>query len=233
LLLCAAKGLRRNDVGRWVRSPNEEISGKTLGIVGFGASGKELARRASAFGLRVMAIGRRRQSPQVAAELGVDFVGTPKDMARLLAESDYLSLHLPLTDETRAIINRPALSLMKPTAVLINIARGGLIDEAALLEALNSRRIRGAALDVFLHEPVDVAHPLLALQNVVATPHVAGFTSGVWRRRAMAVIENIDRVSGGLEALHLVRAVPGARRCGSDHSAGAAGCSVEAHGENS
>jgi phosphoglycerate dehydrogenase-like enzyme len=128
-------------------------------------------------------------------------------MARLLAESDYVSLHLPLTNETRGIINRHALSVMKPTAVLINIARGGLIDEAALLEALTSPRIRGAALDLFLHDP------LLALQNVVATPDVAGFTSGVWRRRATAVIENIDRVSRGLEALHQVRAVPGARGC--------------------
>jgi phosphoglycerate dehydrogenase-like enzyme len=208
LLLCAAKGLKRNDVGKWARTPNEEISGKTLGIVGFGASGRELARRASAFGLRTMAIGRSNASAQVARECGVDFWGTPDDLYRVLSEADYVSLHLPLTDETRCIIDIHALNRMKPTAVLINIARGGLIDEAALLEALTSGRIRGAALDVFLHEPVDPGHPLLALENVVVTPHVAGFTAGVWRRRALAVTQNIERVNQGLEALDQVQAVP-------------------------
>lgn len=205
LLLCAAKGLKRNDARTWARSPNEEVANKTLGIVGFGASGRELARRASAFGMRVIAIGRSATSPQIRMECGVDFLGQRTDLDRVLRAADYLSLHLPLTEETRGIIDRRALRRMKRSAVLINIARGALVDEVALLEALQSRRIRGAALDVFADEPVDPQHPLLALDNVVGTPHVAGYTSGVWRRRALAVMENIERAGNGLEALHLVR----------------------------
>lgn len=183
---------------------NEELSGKTLGILGLGASGRELAKRAKAMGMRILAIDAAAVDPSVQEACGLAFFGRPSDLARLLAESDYLSIHTPLTRATRHLIDRAALSAMKPDAVIINVARGEIIDEAALIEALKSGRIRGAGLDVFPKEPVEPDHPLLRLSNVVATPHVAGVTYGTSRRRAEAVVENLQRVEQGLPPLYQV-----------------------------
>jgi len=186
---------------------NEELHGKTLGLLGFGASGRELATRAKAMGMRIMAIDLVPIPPSVQERHGLAFCGEPGELPRLLAESDYLSVHMPLTTATRHMLDRAALSAMKPNAVVINVARGGIIDEAALVEALQAGRIRGAGLDVFPKEPVNPDHPLLRLPNVVATPHVAGVTFGTSYRRAQAVIANVERVAQGLPLLYQVTSV--------------------------
>lgn len=161
----------RNDPG--VR----RVAGRTLGLVGFGAGAKAVAERARGFGLRLLAWARTPDRHQEDADrLGVDLVG----LDRLLEESDFVSIHLPLVPETRHLIDSVRLARMQPTAVLINTARGAVIDERALVEALRQERIAGAALDVF--EGIDVFalpgtpadHPLLNLDNVILTPHCAG-----------------------------------------------------------
>lgn len=153
------------------------IAGRSLGLVGFGASAKGVAVRARAFGLRLIAWARTPDKHwDDAARLGVELV----ELDRLMAESDFVSVHLPLTPETVHLLDGSKLGLMKPTAALINTARGAVIDEAALVAALRDGRIAGAALDVF--EGIDVfalpgtpaVHPLLDLDNVILTPHCAG-----------------------------------------------------------
>jgi D-3-phosphoglycerate dehydrogenase len=153
------------------------LAGRTLGLVGFGTSARAVAGRASAFGMRLLAWARNPpQHREGAARLGVELA--PLD--RVLAESDFVSVHLPLTDQTRRLLGAAELARMKPEAVLINAARGAVVDEAALVAALRERRIAGAALDVF--EGIDVfalseapaAHPLLELDNVLLTPHCGG-----------------------------------------------------------
>jgi phosphoglycerate dehydrogenase-like enzyme len=186
---------------------NEELHGKTLGLLGFGASGRELAARANAMGMRILAIDVASIPPAVQEHYGLVFCGKPTELPRLLAESDYLSVHMPLTTATHHMLDGAALSAMKPSAVIINVARGEIIDEMALAEALQAGRIRGAGLDVFPKEPVDPNHPLLRLPNVVATPHVAGVTVGTSYRRAQAVIENVERVAQGLPVRYQVNSV--------------------------
>ena len=186
---------------------NEELHDKTLGLLGFGASGRELATRAKAMGMRIMAIDVVPIPPSVQERHGLAFCGEPGELPRLLAESDYLSVHMPLTTATRHMLDRAALSAMKPNAVVINVARGEIIDEVALAEALQTGRIRGAGLDVFPKEPIDPDHPLLRLPNVIATPHVAGVTFGTSYRRAQAVIANLERVAQGLPLLYQVTSV--------------------------
>jgi phosphoglycerate dehydrogenase-like enzyme len=181
-----------------------ELGGKVLGVVGLGASGRELARRARSFGMRIHAVEVRRIERPILKELAPDFMGTPADLDRLVRESDYLSLHLPLTPESRHTIDARRISFMKPTACLINVARGALVDEAALYEALVSGRIGGAGLDVFATEPADPSLPVYELPNVVVTPHVAGSTDGTARRRAQAAAENVDLVAQGREPLYRV-----------------------------
>lgn len=182
----------------------EELHGQTLGLVGLGASGQELARRAKAFGMRVLAIDAAPPQPELLTELQVEFLGDPSKLNDLLKESDIVSLHVPLIPSTEHMINRDNLRSMKRNALLINIARGGIVDEDALFVALTEGWIRGAGLDVFAREPVSPNHRLLKMDNVVVTNHIAGMTSGTSRRRGQAVIENIDRVAQGLAPLHVV-----------------------------
>lgn len=181
-----------------------ELEGLRLCVVGFGASGRELARRAKPFGMRVVGIDIRDVGDDEIREFGLEFVGRPTDLDRVLSESDVVSLHLHLNQETRHIIDARRLSLMKPTAFLINVARGALVDEAALEEALLAGRIGGAGLDVFSQEPPDMSSPIFGLPNVIATPHVSGVTNGTSRRRAQAAAENVDRIAAGLEPLYRV-----------------------------
>jgi phosphoglycerate dehydrogenase-like enzyme len=183
---------------------NDELYGKTVGLVGLGASGRALAKRAAAMGMRTMAIDAIDVPQAVREELRLDFFGDPSQLDRILSEADFISLHVPLTSKTRHLIDRRALSLMKPTAVLINVARGEIVDEAALIEALQAHRIRGAGLDVFAHEPLEPSHPFLQFDNVVATPHVAGVTTGTSRRRGQACAENVSRIAQGLPPLYRV-----------------------------
>ena len=181
-----------------------ELEGLKLGIVGFGASGKELARRALSFGMRILAIDIRDVGADEVREFGVEFVGKPGDLDEVLAESDVVSLHLHLNDETRHTINARRLRLMKPSAFLINVARGALVDEVALEAALVEGQIGGAGLDAFSQEPPDVTSPIFGLPNVIATPHVSGTTDGTSRRRAQASAVNVNRVAAGLEPLYRV-----------------------------
>ena len=207
-MLCLAKNLSASQqtlrAGTLNGAINDELEGKTLGILGLGASGRDLARRAVPLGMRIMAVDVAPVAPDVLQSHGVEFFGGLSQLDHLLAKADYLSLHTPLTAQTRHLIDRRGLGLMKPTAFLINIARGGIVDEAALVEALQAGRLAGAGLDVFEKEPVDPAHPLLHMDNVIATPHRAGVTWGTARRRGQAAAENVRRVAEGMPPLYLV-----------------------------
>ncbi len=178
-----------------------ELGGKILGIIGLGASGQELARRARAFAMRIRAIDVHHIDSEVLEELQPEFMGTPDDLDTVIAESDFLSLHLPLNGETRHLIDARRIGLMKPSACIINVARGALVDEEAMHEALLSGRLGGAGLDVFSHEPPDPTLPVYQLPNVVTTPHISGGTDGTSRRRASVAAENVDRIAQGLEPL--------------------------------
>ncbi len=162
--------------GRWPRqmlSQGREISGKVLGLVGLGSIGQVTARKARAFGVRVLA-----HDPALAddaplwRELGV----APRALDALLAESDIVSLHLPLVPQTRRLMGAERIARMKPGAVLVNSARGGIVDEAALARALQAGRLAGAALDVFEDEPLAAASVLADAPNLLLTPHIAGVT---------------------------------------------------------
>jgi phosphoglycerate dehydrogenase-like enzyme len=187
---------------------NDELSGKVMLLVGFGASARELAPRARALGLRVFAIDRAEPETGVLERLGVERFGDPGVLDEVLAEADFVSLHLPLTEETRSLLDRRRLALMRETAILINVARGGLVDEGALVEALAAGRLAGAGLDVFSVEPLPADHPLLRLPNVVLTPHLAGVTSGTSRRRGAASAENLARLEAGTPLLDELFAAP-------------------------
>jgi len=168
LMWAAARGLARMDggmrAGRWLRTEGMQLTGKTIGLIGYGGIGAEAARIARGGGMRVLAWNR---TPRTAE--GVEFV--PLD--RLLAESHVVSLHLLLTDETRGFLDAPRLAAMRPGAILINTARGALVDTPALIEALQSRRIGHAALDVFDHEPLPPGDVLTTLKNVTLSAHSA------------------------------------------------------------
>lgn len=155
----------------WPGWPHE-IGGSTIGIVGFGAIGRDLARKCRlGFDMRVLAFDPYCD-PEAMDALGVEPVGTLTD---LLPECDWVSLHVPLNDETRALVGEAELRAMRPTASLINLARGGVVDEAALLRALREGWIAGAGLDVFAEEPGPDGHPLYGLDNVVCTAHIGGW----------------------------------------------------------
>lgn len=213
LMLCFAKNLdvcRRNAAsGQFYLPFNEDLAGRSLGLVGFGASAKELARRARAFGMQLLAVEAVGIPDPVKYEFGLSFAGLPNELNDMLPRVDYLSLHVPLTDQTRGLLNRERLALLKATAVVINVARGGLINQQALVNALEQRRIRGAGLDVFEEEPLPSDSPLLRLDNVIATPHVAGGSRRTAELRGAAVVENIIRVQDSRPILHEITS-PGA-----------------------
>ncbi len=208
LMLCHAKNFQAGQESlseRRLCDPiNDELGGKTLGLVGLGASGRELAQRTSSMGMRVMGVDKIEVDRGTLDRLGVEFFGAPSRLDEVLGEADYVSLHVPLTAETRHMIGRRALQQMKPTAILINVSRGEIVDQGALLEALTSGRIRGAGLDVFPDEPVDPDHPLLQSEKVIATPHVAGVTYETSRRRGQACADNVVRIAEGRPPLNLV-----------------------------
>jgi len=183
--------------GGWDRAAfgsGAELYGKTLGLVGLGDIGARVARRAIAFGMRVIAHDPLLTPTHfAAAELGVALVA----LDDVLRASDFVSLHLPLSPTTANLINAERLALMKPTAVLINSSRGGLVDEAALAEALRAGRLGGAALDVRAQEPPMSDDPLAALVNVLLTPHVAGLTAESQARVCATVADDVLRVLRG------------------------------------
>lgn len=186
--------------GRWDKTPFDgedapvrEIAGSTVGIVGYGGIGREVAARARALGARVVALKRRPAPPGDDVEI----VYGPDGLRRILAESDYVVLCAPETAETRGMIDAAALRLMPRHAVLVNVGRGGLVDEAALAEALRTGRLRGAALDVFATEPLPEASPLWRLPNVLITPHVSAYTHRFWERELALIEDNIARYLSG------------------------------------
>lgn len=181
-----------------------ELAGKLLGIIGLGAAGRELARRASAFGMRIQAIDIREISAEERREFGVEFAARPEKTDEVVATADFVSVHLHLTEQTRHLFDERRIRLMKPGAFLINVSRGGLVDNEALVRCLRSGRPGGAGLDVTETEPINPAHALLQLPNVVVTNHIAGNTYGTWRRRAAFAAENVNRVAEGLEPFSLI-----------------------------
>ena len=163
-----------------------DIHGKTLGIWGFGRIGQAVARRGRGFGMRILYYSLPREPESVEREIGATYV----DHETLLREADFLSLHVPLTRETQAMIRAPELALMKPTAYLINTSRGKVVEEEALVQALKGKKLAGAGLDVFEHEPQ--VHPeLLAMPNVVLLPHIGSATAETRLKMAMLAAENL------------------------------------------
>ena len=173
--------LRNKAACRWEPFDVEEISGQTLGIVGYGDIGRAVASRAHAMGMRVLAI--KRHAPTTADPLIAEFF-PPQQMATMLGQSDYVVVALPLTKETHHLIGDAALSAMKKNAVLINLGRGPVVDQAALVRTLTEGRIKGAGLDVFEQEPIPADDPIFKLDNVFISPHCADNTKD-WLNDAM------------------------------------------------
>ena len=171
----------------------EEIGGRTLAIVGLGRIGSRLARLARAFDMRT--IGVKRDA--AAGGAAVDEIVPTKDLAKVLARADYVALTCPLTEETRGLIGAEAFGAMKSSAVLINVARGRVVDEPALIAALGAGRIRGAALDCVWEEPLSAASPLWSLPNVIITPHSAGETRAYEDNVVDLLLDNLERLWRG------------------------------------
>ena len=178
-----------------------EMADKLVGVLGLGNIGRRVARRVQGFEARVQYFDVMPLSEGEERELGISHVS----LDELFRTSDILTCHTPLTPQTRHIVNRERLALMKPTSVLINTSRGPVVDETALIEALQEGKIAGAGLDVFEKEPVDQDNPLLKMDNVVVTPHVAGTTWDTWFRRAAFAYENMQRVWDGEAPLATVQ----------------------------
>ena len=183
----------------WELMWGTDLEGKTLGILGFGRIGQAVARRASGFSMRILYEDVERRPPELERELGVQLV----DRQTLLRESDFLSLHVPFAPETLHLIGAAEFALMKSTAFLINASRGKVVDEAALVEALQSKRIAGAGLDVFEFEPK--VHPaLLAMPNVVLTPHIGTATRETRLAMAMMAADNLLAALTGKNPVNVV-----------------------------
>ena len=190
LLLALAKKVPELDArvrgGEWPRGMLTQVAGKTIGIVGTGAIGSRVAQLARGIGMRIIAWTLHPDEGR-ALELGVQYV----NLETLLRDADVVSMHLRLSEETRGLIGASELSLMKPTALLVNTARGPLVDQAALVEALRSQTIGGAALDVFEEEPIPRDSPLLTLPNVIVSPHTAGTTAEALANGLNMTVDNI------------------------------------------
>lgn len=173
-----------------------DIGSCTVGLVGYGNIARRVETIVAAMGATVL-----------HTSTADDGTGSWRPLNRLLAEADVVSLHLPLTEVTENLVGRDALALMKPTALLVNTSRGAVVDEPALTEALSSGRLAAAGLDVFATEPVDPANPLLALDNVVCTPHVVWYSRDTMARYLAEAIENCRRLRDGEELLNVVNAI--------------------------
>lgn len=182
---------RRNDIPR-----GEELQGKLVAVVGLGRIGRYAARLFRGLGMRVVGY-----DPYVSADALPEEIRLAHDLTRAVAEADFVSVHVAGCDATRGMIGEPVLRAMKPSAILINTTRGFVVDEAALVRALDERRIAGAALDVFAEEPLHAGHPLLGCDNVIVTPHIAANTAEAHIRAERETAENLRRAAaGGLPA---------------------------------
>jgi phosphoglycerate dehydrogenase-like enzyme len=198
-MLALAKRLPQQErvarAGRWdlqAAVMGSEIQGRTLGIIGLGHSGRELVRLVAPFEMNVLAYSPHADRPHAAA-LGVQLVS----LEEVLSTADFVSLHVRLTADNHGLIGRAQLALMKPTAFVINVARGELVDQPALVDALREREIAGAALDVYEHEPLPLDDPLAALDNVILTPHWSASTTDVFAATSRAMTEGMLRASRG------------------------------------
>jgi phosphoglycerate dehydrogenase-like enzyme len=187
--------IRSQEAQIWEAFDTEELHGATLGIVGYGAIGRATAERARPFGMRIVALRRR---PELSAgDALIDRAYAPAEIREMLAECDYVVAAAPDTGSTRGLIGETEIAVMKPNAVIVNIGRGPVIDEAALIRALESRRIRGAGLDVFDTEPLPEGHAFYRLPNVLLSPHTADHTPG-WRDAAIqCFLDNFERFRAG------------------------------------
>ena len=201
-----AKRFRRlvhnQEAGRWEQFDNEELRGKVIGIVGFGSIGQAVARLARAFGMRVLAVRKRPglslPEPLAGAVYGHDGLG------EVLPQCDFVVAASPLTPETRGLLGEPEFRAMKPSAVFVNVGRGPVVDEAALIRALEERWIHGAALDVFEKEPLPDGHPFYQMEHVLLSPHCADH-SATWLQDAMqCFLRNFRRFASGLPLENLV-----------------------------
>jgi D-3-phosphoglycerate dehydrogenase / 2-oxoglutarate reductase len=190
LMWAAARDFARMDremrAGRWVRTDSLQLTGRTLGLIGFGGIASEVARMAHGMGMNVVAWNR---SPKTHP--GVAFV----PLERLLADSDVVSMHLALDDETRGFLSRARIASMRPGAILVNTARGALVDEAAMIDALRTGHLRHAGLDVFTTEPLPAGHPLTTLPNVTLSAHSAFRTPEANRNLIGAALEHCRRIA--------------------------------------
>jgi glyoxylate reductase len=205
LLLAAARRVAEGDrmvrAGAWVPERvwepdmllGRDVHGMTLGLVGLGAIGQAMARRAAGFGMRVLGWSRTPRDVPGVEQTSLD---------ALLAEADAVSVHVALVPETRGLIDAAAIARMKRGAVLVNTARGGIVDEAALAAALREGRLAAAGLDVFAREPLDPASPLLALPNVVLTPHVGSASEATRARMASLAVRNLEAALAGERMPH-------------------------------
>ncbi|MDQ0338090.1 phosphoglycerate dehydrogenase-like enzyme [Caldalkalibacillus uzonensis] len=178
--------------GKWLmwefRSSSYEMQGKTHGLIGFGQIGQETAKRSRAFGTQIIYYDKFRAPAEVEEQLDARFVS----LEELLQTADIVSLHIPLLPETRGLINAKTLQLMKKSAVLINVSRGGVVHEQALYHALKDGVIAGAGIDVWESEPVHADHPLLQLENVIASPHIGAGTIDTLKRVLATAFNNIQ-----------------------------------------
>jgi D-3-phosphoglycerate dehydrogenase len=173
--------------GVWMKTPGRALNECVLGIVGLGNIGTAVAKRARAFGMEMLANDIRRIEPEVVAEAGVEMLS----LEDLLGQSDFVSLNCDLNPTSRHLMNQRTFALMKDGAVIINLARGPIIEEGSLIEALESGKIGGAALDVFEHEPLPVDSPLKAMPNVMLAPHNSNSSSTAWLNVHENTIRNL------------------------------------------
>ena len=170
--------------------PPREIAGATLGLIGVGSIGRRVAQMASVLGMRVIAV---REHVEKGNPEGVQEVFAPSALDEMLKQSDYVVLAAPLIAATHGLMNADRFAVMKPEACLINVGRGAQVDEAALIQALRTRRIAGAALDVFEREPLPADSPLWSVENLLITPHTAGLTEKLWQRHYELFSDNLRR----------------------------------------
>jgi phosphoglycerate dehydrogenase-like enzyme len=194
--------VRQQQAGVWEVFTTEELQGRTLGIVGFGGIGSTTAELARAFGMRIVALRRRPELFEKDALVDQSFA--PSQVNDLMAASDYVLLAAPLTNETRGMIGAPQIAAMKPAGVLINVGRGAVVDEPALVQALEGGQIRGAALDVFAVEPLPAGHPFYRLENVLLSPHTADHVQDFIHLAVESFLENLRRFQAGQPLMNLV-----------------------------
>jgi D-3-phosphoglycerate dehydrogenase len=199
LILAHERGICRYDravrEGDWTLTqglPMRRVAGRTLGIIGLGRIGQMLARKASALGLRLLVHDPTASAPELAA-----LDAEAASLGDLAARSDYVSMHTPLTEETRGLVGREFLRQMKPAGFLVNAARGGIVDQEALLEALREGWIAGAGIDVFEPEQLPPTHPLLAQRSLIATPHVAFYSEESVLELEVKAAENVAAILEG------------------------------------